>query len=603
MRRIISWSVVITMMLTVVGIVLPTLPAYACQTYTCTSAPPTSGGGGTTSGTTTSGTTVTTSTGSGTGTVSSTGGQSGSGSPGSTVTSTAGGGYDLNTPGSPAPTGQPTATCVSGCNPGLAPPTGPDCWWSEVASVTTNGLWLSSWKWFCINVPQPCSLSICTTPEWSLTCPPGTQFSSTPILPIFGGPTTPLSTPTTGVCQGIPTPPSSHSGGWRIAWVVGVPGQQRSICVTGWQIEFQGITYPPIGNGQNCFSSFPPISVRYRCGSPAPSPTYKIYATVGVSGGGSFIVSGTYSKGGFSYTLPYTSFPKTFLVSSGVMTLPGAEKGSLTCPSGWNSPPTNYNVTVKVPQSQHGILSGGATPTIQALGEPIHIEYVPTIYNGHFCNANSTSSSGGGVGCNTHGIGAACYSLTTNEYYNPGGGPDLWVTGGDQFPYNQVISQTATNGKLYHLIDGLSVLPYNASITGDGSGTWHGQPTCQATLRIHGPTPPNAPYIVQAIPQFTYTYGIVYIHLTTTFANILQVTNTTLISTNSISPPCPTPKKNKSKCPPPVTGHINFTSVAQGSTVVTFSETTHLHTVTLHTSQPNVTRFNAVRPYIKSQSY
>ena len=374
-------------------------------------------------------------------------------------------------------------------------------------------------------------------------------------------------------CKFSGTNPTS---GYQTSWTIGVPGDGGTVCVTAWKIVFQGQTQT-LTDGGNCYTTPPIVNYKYICGV---QPTYNISAEVTAPGGIPLTIYSHFAQNGYSFTATAENFPQWFPVSSGTM------PGPASCPnSTWNSPPSAIKVTTSISAPQGGILPNR---DIQALGEPIHIDYTPTLYGGHLI-------------LNT---GVSCASLTTDEYYHKW----LWVTGGGN---TSLQYQRASNGKMYHLIDGMSVLPYNASITGDG--TADGGQACQATLHIHGPTPPGAPYIVQAIPQFTYTYGILHINLTTTFAGLGTVNSGAKGSGTFLEPePCTKHvDKNGHKttihttCQEPETRttSIAFYTLQAGNVSSAFSQTTNTHTVTVHSPQVNQNTFNAERPYIKSQSY
>ena len=563
MKRLIRFTLGVAAILAMVVM----MPAAAYAVHERVTLAP--GGSSTTQTTVPSSTTVTNTSGNGSATF---GTHGNSGTANNPPSGTSGG---LSTPPSPGTPPQTSTVDELVPQPTGGPPPATTCWLQ-----TTTG------APFVINGPAPagdvgytvavecwpakvqCELnpnqSFCSHAP-PLLCPPGTT-------PAGGsGPTGEIIT-----CNGPKTPGTNPTPGYHTSWTIGVPGDGGTVCVTAWKIVFQN-NPQTFTDGGNCYTSPPTINFKYTCNV---QPTYSVYARVTAPGGGSVTVSAHYSSGGYTYTLPAQSFPQWFLVSSGTM------PGPSSCPnSTWNSPPSGIKVTTSISAPQGGFLPNG---DIQALGKPIHIDYTPTLYGGH-------------LKLNT---GVSCASPTTDTYYDNW----LWVTGGG---HTSLQYQRASNGKMYHLIDGMSVLPYNASITGDG--TADGGQACQATLHIHGPTPPGAPYIVQAIPQFTYTYGILHINLTTSFAGLVAVSQQVTGSGVFLEQvPCTKHvDKNGHKttihttCPQDVTRTNSITFFAlQSSTVSSaFSQTTNTHTVTVHSPQVNQNTFNAERPYIKSQSY
>ncbi len=534
--------------------------AYAAGHTHVTLAP---GGSSQTKITTPSSGTVTSSSGSGTGTLDT------QGSTGTTTNPSSGSGGGLSIPGTPGAPGTPgtpghgaipPVTCSSNCStllyyqPSGPPP--PTCWWTVYGGLVGNTqLYHVACTSACPLVTEDIS-GPCSAPAPLYNCKLAFDNSLEMYCP--------------------PTPGTSGTPGYQTSWTVGTPGDGGTVCVIAWKIVFQDQTQT-LTDGGNCYTSPPTVNYKYICNV---QPTYSISAEVTAPGGIPLTIYSHFAQNGYSYTLPAQSFPQWFLVSSGTMS------GPSSCPnSTWNFPPSGIKVTTSVSAPQGGILSNG---DIQALGEPIHIDYTPTLYGGHLI-------------LNT---GVSCASPTTDTYYRKW----LWVTGGG---HTSLQFQQASNGKMYHLIDGMRDLPYNASITGDE--TADGGKACQATLHIHGPTPPGAPYIVQAIPQFTYTYGILKINLATNLAGLVQVTSR--IKGSGMFPkqvPCTKHvDKNGHKTKihttcqklEPRTKYITFSTLQASSVGSVLTQTTSPHQITVHSPQVNQNAFNAERPYIKSQSY
>ena len=564
MKRLIRFTLGVAIALAATVTMAPAA-AYAAHEHV-TLAP---GGSSQTTITTPSSTTVTNTSGNGSATF---GNQGNTGTAGNPPSGSGGG---LSTPGTPGTPPQTSTVDQLVPQPTGGPPPATTCWLQtttgapfvingpapagDVGYVVAVECWPANVQ--CENNPNQSFCSHAPAP----TCPPGTTPAGG-----SGG------TPDIITCNGPKTPGTNPTPGYQASWTVGVPGDGGTVCVTAWRVVFQNSSQT-LTDGGNCYTSPPTVNFKYICNR---QPTYSVYAQVTAPGGGPVTVSAHYSSGGYTYTLPAQSFPQWFLVSSGTM------PGPADCPnSTWNSPPSGIKVTTSISASQGGFLPNG---DIQALGEPIHIDYTPTLYGGH-------------LKLNT---GVSCASPTTDTYYDKW----LWVTGGKHISLQY---QRASNGKMYHLIDGMSDLPYNASITGDG--TADGGQACQATLHIHGPTPPGAPYIVQADPQFTYTYGILHINLATTFAGLAAVSQQ--ITGSGVFPeqvPCTKHVDiNGHKtvihttCLQDVTrtDSITFSTLQADSVSSVLTQTTNTHTVTIHSPQVNQNTFSAERPYIKSQSY
>ena len=565
MKRLIRFTLGVAIALAATVTMAPAA-AYAAHEHV-TLAP---GGSSQTTITTPSSTTVTNTSGNGSATF---GNQGNTGTAGNPPSGSGGG---LSTPGTPGTPPQTTTVDQLVPQPTGGPPPATTCWLQtttgapfvingpapagDVGYVVAVECWPANVQ--CENNPNQSFCSHAPAP----TCPPGTTPAGG-----SGG------TPDIITCNGPKIPGTNPTSGYQTSWTIGAPGDGGTVCVTAWRVVFQGQTQT-LTDGGNCYTTPPTINFKYICGV---QPTYSISAQVTAPGGSPLTIYSHFTQNGYSFTVTAENFPQWFLVSSGTM------PGPSSCPnSTWNSPPSGIKVTTTVAAgSGGGILPNG---DIQALGEPIHIDYTPTLYGGHLI-------------LNT---GVSCASLTTDEYYHKW----LWVTGGGNTSLHY---HRASNGKMYHLIDGMSVLPYNASITGDG--TADGGQACQATLHIHGPTPPGAPYIVQADPQFTYTYGILHINLATTFAGLAAVSQQiTGSGTFPENVPCTkhvdinghktvihtTCTQNETR-----TTSIAFYTLQADSVSSVLTQTTNTHTVTIHSPQVNQNTFSAERPYIKSQSY
>lgn len=476
--------------------------------------------------------------------------------------SNSGGG--LSTPPSPGTPPQTTTVNWLVSQPTSGPPQ-PSCWYDAAAQLGGPYAHFVIMVLVCQGITVQACLngsSVCANIGMP-SCPSG----SVPVGGVFKT--------SVGYQLGCKFSGTNPTSGYQASWTVGAPGDGGTVCVIAWKIVFQGRTQT-LTDGGNCYTTPPTVNFKYICNV---QPTYNISAEVTAPGGIPLTIYSHFAQNGYSFTATAENFPQWFPVSSGTM------PGPASCPnSTWNSPPSAIKVTTSISAPQGGILPNR---DIQALGEPIHIDYTPTLYGGHLI-------------LNT---GVSCASLTTDEYYHKW----LWVTGGGN---TSLQYQRASNGKMYHLIDGMSVLPYNASITGDG--TTDGGKACQATLHIHGPTPPGAPYIVQADPQFTYTYGILHINLATTFAGLATV-NTGATGSGVFPEQVPCTKhvdKNGHK----TTIHTTCTRDETRTTSIAFytlqadsvssvlTQTTNTHPVTVHSPQVNQNTFNAERPYIKSQS-
>ncbi len=531
--------------------------AYAAQHTHVILAP---GGSSQTTITTPSSGTVTSNSGNGSGTFGTNGYASNTGNPPS------GSGGGLSTPPSPGTPPQTTTVNWLVSQPTSGPPQ-PSCWYDSAAQLGGPYAHSVIMVLVCQGITVQACLngsSVCANIDMP-SCPSG----SVPVGGVFKT--------SVGYQLGCKFSGTNPTSGYQTSWTIGVPGDGGTVCVTAWRVVFQGQTQT-LTDGGNCYTSPPIVNYKYICGV---QPTYNISAEVTAPGGSPLTIYSHFTQNGYSFTVTAENFPQWFPVSSGTM------PGPASCPnSTWNSPPSGIKVTTTVAAgSGGGILPNG---DIQALGEPIHIDYTPTLYGGHLI-------------LNT---GVSCASLTTDEYYHKW----LWVTGGGN---TSLQYQRASNGKMYHLIDGMSVLPYNASITGDG--TADGGQACQATLHIHGPTPPGAPYIVQADPQFTYTYGILHINLATTFAGLAAVSQQ-ITGSGTFPENVPCTKHvdiNGHKtvihttCLQDVTrtDSITFSTLQADSVSSVLTQTTNTHTVTIHSPQVNQNTFSAERPYIKSQSY
>lgn len=526
--------------------------------------------------------------GNGISTISSSSGTASFGGGGSKGTnSTTGSSGSGNTPGTPGSssctsncsTTPPPASCTTNCG-GLISytPTGPPPPSCYVIQASPGGDTVNNSKWYVgqVQCQPPCTPQKCPVPS---PCPGAKDVTAINWL-------CPITNSTPG------TPATS--------WFVGVPGDGGTVCVVAWKYTFQG-NPQTFTDGGGCYNAPPQASFKFTCGA---APNYVVQAEVAAPGGGSVTVNATYTDGqGYTYSnIPAQSFPQWFMVNSGVMAGPTA------CPNTtWNQPPNKIKITTSMADSPSSNVISQNPFTVGANGDVTYITYTPHLYGGHLVNSHALPANS-----------INCASLTTDEYYAPPYQQSyLWASGGSIAGASTDIVQRGNDGVEYHILDGMNQLPYNVHLAGAGAGSPQG--SCRAAAYVNGPTGTKGelggalPYTISAIPEFTYTYGILYENFTSSLNSIAttpgSVTGTKTITvqvacTKTVTTGNKT-KKIHTTCSQTQTlsNTINFSSLSpQSSPISSQTDTTHVHTITVWDKNPTSVQIYAVRPYIISQS-